>query len=492
MPHEDDDMDDEGMDIPTVEEPPAPAPSPASGANGASANGAGHRRAGPRTRQPIHSGESREDNAVFVWESILSDLASKGRHPNEIVIYVSRIEPPPEVSLGNFGGDSVADGGDALFAFIANYYHARATSRAPSLYQVRFHWRGNTKFARLGKLRMPPPDELAGMGAPRAYGVAGSYAGTGAPPPQQHGQHPGYYPTPHRDVFGPGPYSQPQPYGYPPQLGGPPPGYVPQAALDQERQHQERIATLRVELAQAEAAAAAAKTQAAGVGAPPAATGTNATVVAVIEVLRQMGVIPAAAAALPAAAVGVGSAAAAATPAAAAATAAAPAAPATAVAARTAISELATLVSTVRGLKGIGRELESLFGGDAEPAAEVVSNPITVEEEKPILPFDAIPIPEVTLGGHQVHYARNRETGKLDLEGTLFSNPLLAEKIIGVGEVLVKAVAAGLGKAPGQQQQQPAAQQQSEIVQHIPAEARDASPAPAADGTPGESPWPAL
>ena len=419
-----------------------------------------------RASSPRGPTEPREDQAHFIWDHLLFEvIRAKGRSPADMVIHITRIEPDPEMHLGSFTGDAVSKGSDEFYSFIANNYHVKSAMRGACLYQCEFRWRGASNFVRRGKLRMPPVEELVQMGLPRAYGVQGAFnapPGVGAPPyqapqgggygppPQQQQQqqwqpqyqpHPQqhYAPTAHPYVQAPAPQQPAQP-----QYQGPPPGYVPQQQLDDARAAGEQVASLREALARAEARAAAA-----GIAAPPPLP-PNQNLQDMVNLLRQLGVIPAGTQ-VPA---GLGAPAAAVVPV------AKPTAPATALTA--ALGELTVALGAIKGLQGVFNEGSRLFGGGQQQEAPADA-PLTEETEPPAgLPFDIIPIGSLTLGGQPANYARGKD-GNFSLEGFALANPFVIEKGAALLEILVKAAATGMGKPqaeqPAQIEQAPAAEQ---------------------------------
>jgi hypothetical protein len=414
--------------------------------------------------------ERREKDAHFVWGEVLAELEAKGRHPSEVTIYITRLEPPEPMTLGSFPGNAVSGGPDVFYNYVVDYYHARRNSAA--LYECRFHWRGNSQLIRIGTLRLPSPEEIARMGQPREHGLAGTMnAPAYQAPPQQ----------PHYAGYG----TQSSPPAPPPPMA-PPPASVPQGS-DPHLFNQ--IANLRAEVLRdvptMVAHAVAQTLQAMGLGQlaqpapvaaappppPPTPPSQDQALDSAIELaLRRAGI--------PVHRVGFGAQSIGAAPLPYGAPPPAPVSPPppTSIVAGSALAELRALVQSISGLRGVARDIEAAFS--AEPP-EVDAIPIEPSKPADSLPFDVIPIPGGTFSDGQIaHYARSKETGRLDFEGIIASNPIIAERFAEVlGRVVEQAASAIPGAASmfGGAPPPAAAEQKTQVVNETPAGARDAT-----------------
>lgn len=100
------------------------------------------------------------------------------------------------------------------------------------------------------------------------------------------------------------------------------------------------------------------------------------------------------------------------------------------------------------------------------------------------LPFEVVPVPDTSLFGHPVKYTPNKESGKLDFEGFVMSNPGVLEegaKLAGVvvdaiGNFAKKAASATVGTHAAQAAQQlPAGVGHAQVVDSVPEGAQDAT-----------------
>ncbi len=368
----------------------------------------------------------RETQAHLVWEEMLERLTAEGVHPSAVTIYVERSEPPPSMPLGSFGGESVPGGAQDFFAYVVNNFHARAQLRGPALYTFRFKWRGQNQHVRTGMLRLPPIEELSGMGPPRAYGAQSALGA--APYPAA------YAPT----VPQLGWNAQAQTWQAPPVTPSPAAerGHAP-APTGVGAPHQDpQVADLRAQVgylsgqltAVLDALAKGRDPAHAAAQVAPAAAPTPATVgvggFTADDVARSMlriaGVTPAASAPAPSVALA--------------------AVPKPSDAASAAFGELRSLLGTVKALKTMVRELDDTFApAIVEDGADEPEPMLEIPKEEESLPFGVAPIPDVSFLGHPAKYSRDKETGKLSIEGMLLSNPGLAERVVNIVEKLADA-----------------------------------------------------
>jgi hypothetical protein len=94
----------------------------------------------------------------------------------------------------------------------------------------------------------------------------------------------------------------------------------------------------------------------------------------------------------------------------------------------------------VKALKTMVRELDDTFApAIVEDGADEPEPMLEIPKEEESLPFGVAPIPDVSFLGHPAKYSRDKETGKLSIEGMLLSNPGLAERVVNIVEKLADA-----------------------------------------------------
>lgn len=439
MPNEHDDMHDEESGL--VDETPMddvprkkanghahapPSPAPEALPRKASAPRAPRTVQGAPAPQVI---EPRETQAHLIWDEMLVKLTADGIHPSAVTVYVERSDPPPSMPLGSFGGESVPGGAQDFFAFLVNNFHARSQLKGPALYTCRFKWRGQNQHTRTGTLRLPPMEELSGMGPPRAYGAQAALGGApyGAAP------YPAAYAPPVPQL---GWNAQAQAWQAPPVTPSPaaerghaagsvgfgaPPSQDPQVA-DLRAQvgylSGQLTAVLDALAKGRDPAHAAAQVAPAPPPPPVGVAGFTAEDVA-RSMLRMAGVTPAAPSPTQSVALA--------------------AVPKPSDAASAAFGELRSLLGTVKALKTMVRELDDTFAPAAEDGPDEPEPMLEIPKEEESLPFGVAPIPDVSFLGHPAKYSRDKETGKLSLEGMLLSNPGLAERVVNIVEKLADA-----------------------------------------------------
>jgi hypothetical protein len=385
--------------------------------------------------------EPRETQAHLIWDEMLVKLTADGIHPSAVTVYVERSDPPPSMPLGSFGGESVPGGAQDFFAFLVNNFHARSQLKGPALYTCRFKWRGQNQHTRTGTLRLPPMEELSGMGPPRAYGAQAALGGApyGAAP------YPAAYAPPVPQL---GWNAQAQAWQAPPSAPSPaaerghapattgfgaPPSQDPQVAdlRAQVGYLSGQLTAVLDALAKGRDPAHAAA-QVAPATPPPSPVGVAGFTADDVarSMLRMAGVTPAASA--PAQSVALA------------------AVPKPSDAASAAFGELRSLLGTVKALKTMVRELDDTFApAIAEDGPDEPEPMLEIPKEEESLPFGVAPIPDVSFLGHPAKYSRDKETGKLSLEGMLLSNPGLAERVVNIVEKLADAAQSFSKKGSG-------------------------------------------
>lgn len=436
MPHTDDDENE--IDFPTdetVSEPDegAPArilhdqPSKRSKKKPAPSAGLGHPHRVAVGEDPHARCEWEFKEADFLWPEMLQELArrtAKGHPrclPQDITIRVIAMSVnqqtlPGEINGAAVTGDTVGGEtrgpGEALCTMIDDFFHLPRCN-VPATYDLVFTWKSDGRMFGRGRLNRPGAEEIIAMRRNRqqhaqrrpppntweAYGV-------GAPPSE-----PQHQPSPSRG--GPPPQYPPQ---YPAQYQGyaPPPGhygYPPQAYQQQQPTGPTYAeAELRAQLAHL--------------------TGQFQEVVSFV---KQQGMpLPAGLAAPPP-----------------------PVPPPTPVyaPAPAPLGDFDALTNAMTGLarlRNMKDQLDSFFDNgstglgapdDDAPSPPIVG-PIEVAKPDDGLPFHVIKIPETTL-----NYAKNKETGDIDIGGTVMSNmeSEVVRKVVG----LASDFAQGLIKAAG-------------------------------------------
>lgn len=219
----------------TGDEPEAPATPAKSKANGS-------KRAHTATRGIGAPPDDAPKDAAELWDWIVAKLSAQGISPYAVRIGVYQVDPPApgtgsefmvgSVMGGNVMGSETMPPGQALFEYIIQNFHmTRPASRTAVRYSVRFQWASNTQQFKRGEITLPPAAEIAAVRAEQARSRAAEQGETPSPPqpnaasmgvgspmtPQAAAQHfypPYAYPPP----YAPPPPQQPSGFGSPEQM----------------------------------------------------------------------------------------------------------------------------------------------------------------------------------------------------------------------------------------------------------------------------------
>jgi len=142
-------------------------------------------------------------------------------------------------------------------------------------------------------------------------------------------------------------------------------------------------------------------------------------------------------------------------------------------------------------MKRVAREMNSALSGmqTGLGQAEEEPEPAPPPEPESTLPFDVIDMPGQDLWGHPLKYAASKETGRIDLEGFVMSNPGVLEKgaevlgaLVEIGSTFAKRAAQATTMPRAASSQLPAAAgvgqspaTQAQVVENIPEEAQHAT-----------------
>lgn len=419
--------DDEGGEEPVasgVAAPPTPVPLPAPRPRGRP------RKNAPRTAMgaPPVIAPMKGSGSVFstrdvenLWPEIIRETIAAGHSPYEIDIRIKRTEPQEMLIGSPFNGGSVMGTENTAAATqivnkITDEYHLLSGANGPSTYKVEFLWRVNSQLIKWGSIRLASPEAIMAMR--RAQQMNGQQQGMPQPGmyPAPAPHYPGAYPSP---VAPPGyPYNG---FGYAP----PPPPASPQGGENAGLMAE--LSYLRGSLT--EALSAAREGRAPNIQPPPPAPvhespSVEAIAQRVAEILRPGFGAPAAA--------GVG-----APP--------APPSPSAPVMDKmTSMMQQITQELVVGVLGKVGKSIDSAIRGDiglgAAPAEEP-SEAAEVVKPEDQLPFGVVPIPDSKWSdGRTVNFTKNKETGNIDLAGSLMANPWLIEKMGDAASGLIGAV----------------------------------------------------
>jgi hypothetical protein len=398
------------------------------------------------------------NEADLVWNELVEWLPSQHLSPHDVAITVKRISPPhPEggsMPMGrSFGGEAVAGGdetpGSALTQYILRYYHLASGDPRPATYDIYFTRKATGGKLSVGRINLPSAAECKNLMSAADQAAMGQAVGAPIPIP-------------------PARPWQPQPI--PPSFGAPPPVSATPApaasGFSQEMQMmmlQEMINAAR-ENRQPVMPAQVTQPQP-QVGLSDHDVDRIAARVAGIMGTGQPSVVqPAQPVASPAVQT-------VATPPAA-------AAPADgsfeAMVRRTFNGVVENMFKTAMG--SVEKSMKQGMGmGSPGEAAEPEEVPAQIVPEDPT---DAIPWKVADVGSswsdsRPMKVALDKESGNIDLMGTMMANPVIAEKAMdlanGLGEALKQFMQARTPGAPP-----PAAQ----VVQRIPQGAVDAMPHP--------------
>lgn len=373
-----------------------------------------------------NSPESWGSDAEQIWPLLLEWLRTGGATgsplgPNAIRINIRRLStsyaPGPPVPLAPPIEGEVVSGSedvlpsDALREHIIDCYHL-PLMKGPARYKVDFTWRHNGKCIRIGDFFGNAPGEIfalrqaADMHQRQREQAQNAVAGR-MPAPQQ----PRYQP--------------PQP-GYPQQQSQQGYGFpYPSYGADQSEAYE--LARTREQLAATNARLEEAMKHIADVreGRIPAtaavAAPANDIASQVVETLIRLGVIKPGGA--PAAApVGV----------AAAPTPAAPVAPPV-----DPIAGIEAMISGFGRLKKMARMVDQLAGDAVEATAETISDTTTADEG---LPWAAQPTGGKWPDGSDIRFAKKKGSNGIDWTGVLFENGWAGQKVMEVGESILKPI----------------------------------------------------
>ena len=151
-------------------------------------------------------------------------------------------------------------------------------------------------------------------------------------------------------------------------------------------------------------------------------------------------------------------------------------------------SMVADMQSSV--MKRVAREMQNALSGvqTGLGQAEEEPEPEPPPEPQSTLPFDVIDMPGQDLWGHPLKYAASKETGRIDLEGFVMSNPGVLEKgaevlgaLVEIGSTFAKRAAQATTMTRPGGAQLPAAgvgqssASQAHVVENIPDEAQPAA-----------------
>ena len=431
-------------------------------------NGPLERPAGKAPSAPQSFARSGVSEADLVWNQVCewlpgsNDPALPTRSPFDVTIQVRRTWPPHASGLAQpigqgFSGSAVAGSGttlpgQALINFITRYVHLPTTDQ-PATYDLLFFKKGTGALLTSGRLPMPSGPECRAMmaAAEQAERVEAS-PGLGLPPVP-----PGPSAAPRApEGYGayPSPWQAPPPWGF---------GYPPQAPPAVDAATLGELSYLRGALSEALSAAKERRDPVIppappGLANPPRLTDdelveriTNR----VLQGLRGAGMAnpPQVAAPMPAAPSGPG-------------------------------AGLAKMVEQAVGsifetsLKTFVGEMEkgikkSIGAGapprDEEPGDEPPAQIVPPENPEDGVPWKSYPVGANWSNGQPVKLALDKESGGPSLMGLAMTNPIFAEKLMGIAEGLGQAVQEVVRKVAG-------APQGPQVVSHIPPGAIDGTP----------------
>lgn len=416
-------VDDETGEVtPAAPEAPKPVKTKRGKLIGTGIAGADGVRPTPKTIGVSRSPTASRD-ADLAWAEILQQARAEGIEPNAISIRVTRTDPPPSEPLGSFDASNVVgsqnqSAADAFREYVIQHFHM-TTAYGAAKYEIYFIRKSDSHTITIKYLTLPAPDAIAAIrNSRRAYAarMPGAFAEEPLPMPVR---------------------VAPQ---APPQLGAAPANDEVAYLRQQLRMRDVQNEEMRQEMLTAAREGRQAVVPPTLAAPQPQQGPIDYERLADLVALRLGGAKPVTGVAAPPP----------------------PAPQVVAEQSRSRVGALRELVSDLGELKGLGKAIAKAFGGDGESddAVEATATPVVEPEKKPETPFDLIP-----LQGGPYNYARNRETGKIDIQGTVMGNlhTPIAEKIVEIGEIGMKRLASIGMKEP-----------ESEVVKKIPTSAVNA------------------
>jgi hypothetical protein len=366
------------------------------------------------------------NEAELLINEVFDRIAKKGKSPYDMAIRVSRLMPERQQIGSAFPaellvGDDTKTPGDKLIDYVTDNYHLPITP-GPMKYDIAFVWKVGAQIYTRGTLSLPAAAEILAMRAAQRRNASAAYT-----PPPNYATAAGFAGTPQ--------YTQPTHYAVPQH-------YAPPAQQTQDTSSiVAELSYLRGALNEALTAAREGRQPniqppppPVGVAAPPKDSESD-TVAKVVAVLSAMGLIQ------KPNAVGV---------------AAPPPQPPPAMAAEavSSVTSFKTMVDQVRSLRGLGAELNHIFGDDEDGTPEAAIAPVQpIVQEKPDdgLPFVVTEVPAKWPDGSPVQMARNKESKDIDWVGAGFSNPYVVGKLMDGASKLMEAAANAAAKFSGMQ-----------------------------------------